>query len=232
MKKTICSGALLVGTVFGGWDDASAQEAPPPAPPAPVPPPAPPAPVPLHTVAPGDTLWTISAARLGSSERWVEIYALNRAILESPDVIEVGQVLRIPSAPVEVPPALLATPSRAAAPGRSSVTASRPAAPSRSRDAVGRSASTRSNTSTAPVRRSPRATGGGDLATIRRCESGGNYQAVSASGKYRGAYQFDVRTWQSVGGSGDPAAASPAEQDARARQLRSQRGSSPWPNCG
>ncbi len=231
MKKTICSGALLVGTVFVGTDGASAQGAPPPAPPAPpapvpppappapVPPPAPPAPVPPHTVAPGDTLWSISAARLGSSERWVEIYALNRAILKNPDVIELGQVLRIPSAPVEVPPALLDAPSKAAAPGRSA-TASRPGPPRRSRDAAGRSASTRSNS------------GGGDLANIRRCESGGNYQAVSPSGKYRGAYQFDVRTWRSIGGSGDPAAASPAEQDARARQLRSQRGSSPWPNCG
>jgi hypothetical protein len=55
---------------------------------------------------------------------------------------------------------------------------------------------------------------------------------VSPSGQYRGAYQFDVQTWQSVGGSGDPAAASPAEQDSRAAALVSQRGSNPWPNCG
>lgn len=74
--------------------------------------------------------------------------------------------------------------------------------------------------------------GGGDLASIRACESGGNYGAVSSSGRYRGAYQFDQQTWESVGGSGDPAAASPAEQDARARALQQQRGSSPWPNCG
>jgi muramidase (phage lysozyme) len=73
---------------------------------------------------------------------------------------------------------------------------------------------------------------GGGLAAIRACESSGNYGAVSANGRYRGAYQFDQRTWQSVGGSGDPAAASPAEQDARAGQLRSQRGANPWPNCG
>ncbi len=73
---------------------------------------------------------------------------------------------------------------------------------------------------------------GGKLGAIRACESGGNYGAVSANGRYRGAYQFDRQTWQSVGGSGDPAAASPAEQDARATQLMSQRGSNPWPNCG
>lgn len=67
---------------------------------------------------------------------------------------------------------------------------------------------------------------------IRACESGGNYSAVSGSGKYRGAYQFDYRTWQSVGGSGDPAQASAAEQDQRAQALYSRRGASPWPVCG
>jgi peptidoglycan endopeptidase LytE len=73
---------------------------------------------------------------------------------------------------------------------------------------------------------------GGALASIRACESGGNYGAVSSGGQYRGAYQFDYQTWASVGGSGDPAAASPAEQDMRAQQLLNRSGSSPWPNCG
>lgn len=69
-------------------------------------------------------------------------------------------------------------------------------------------------------------------AALRHCESSGNYQAVSPSGLYRGAYQFDLSTWASVGGSGDPAMASPAEQDHRAQVLWSQRGASPWPVCG
>jgi hypothetical protein len=76
----------------------------------------------------------------------------------------------------------------------------------------------------------PRA--GGHLASIRACESGGNYAAVSPGGQYRGAYQFDYGTWASVGGSGDPAAASPSEQDMRAARLYQQRGASPWPICG
>jgi hypothetical protein len=67
---------------------------------------------------------------------------------------------------------------------------------------------------------------------LRNCESGGNYQAVSGSGRYRGAYQFDQRTWESVGGVGDPAAAPPEEQDARAKMLYARRGRSPWPVCG
>jgi hypothetical protein len=72
----------------------------------------------------------------------------------------------------------------------------------------------------------------GQLECIRQCESHGDYGAVSASGTYRGAYQFDQTTWEAVGGTGDPAAAPPAEQDLRAQILYEQSGSSPWPNCG
>ena len=67
---------------------------------------------------------------------------------------------------------------------------------------------------------------------LRFCESTDNYQAINPSGVYRGAYQFDFATWQTVGGTGDPAAASPEEQDARARELYARRGHQPWPECG
>ena len=70
------------------------------------------------------------------------------------------------------------------------------------------------------------------LEQIAQCESGGNPRAVSADGQYRGKYQFDESTWQSLGGSGDPAAAPESEQDQRAAQLYRQRGPSAWPNCG
>lgn len=69
-------------------------------------------------------------------------------------------------------------------------------------------------------------------AELRHCEATGNYAVTNFSGKYRGAYQFDVPTWESVGGTGDPAAAAPEEQDLRAALLYQQRGSSPWPFCG
>lgn len=78
----------------------------------------------------------------------------------------------------------------------------------------------------------------GRLASLRACESGGNYRAVSSSGRYRGAYQFDQRTWNSVASRHhsllvglDPAAAHPAQQDLMARALWSERGNQPWPNC-
>ena len=70
------------------------------------------------------------------------------------------------------------------------------------------------------------------LESIAACESGGDPTAVSADGTYRGKYQFDYGTWESVGGTGDPAAAPEAEQDYRAALLYSESGSSPWPVCG
>ena len=70
------------------------------------------------------------------------------------------------------------------------------------------------------------------LQAIAACESGGDPTAVSADGTYHGLYQFDYGTWASVGGSGDPAAASPAEQTYRAALLYSRSGSNPWPICG
>jgi hypothetical protein len=70
------------------------------------------------------------------------------------------------------------------------------------------------------------------LQAIAACESGGDPTAVSADGTYHGLYQFDYGTWASVGGSGDPGAASAAEQTYRAALLYSQSGSSPWPICG
>ena len=70
------------------------------------------------------------------------------------------------------------------------------------------------------------------LQRIAACESGGNPTAVSADGRYRGKYQFSRATWRAVGGTGDPAKATEAEQDHRAAILYRRAGSSPWPNCG
>jgi LysM repeat protein len=177
-------------------------------------------PVHPHTVAAGESLSKISQAELGTPDRWVEIFALNRNIIAGPDLLDVGQVLEVSVAPVTVPADLLASLAPPTAPvalpaGRSAPAVAREATPIQAVASSGGSGG-----------------GGGNLAAIRACESSGNYGAVSADGLYRGAYQFDVQTWQSVGGSGDPASASAAEQDARASQLSAQRGSNPWPNCG
>jgi peptidoglycan hydrolase-like protein with peptidoglycan-binding domain len=69
------------------------------------------------------------------------------------------------------------------------------------------------------------------LARIAQCESGGDPTAVSGTGMYRGKYQFSRTTWAGVGGSGDPAAASEAEQDKRAAMLLKIQGPAAWPVC-
>jgi hypothetical protein len=69
------------------------------------------------------------------------------------------------------------------------------------------------------------------MQAIAQCESGGNPATDTGNGFY-GKYQFTLQTWQSVGGSGNPAQASEAEQDQRAAALYAQAGPSPWPVCG
>jgi hypothetical protein len=62
---------------------------------------------------------------------------------------------------------------------------------------------------------------------LRVCESGDNYSINTGNGYY-GAYQFDLQTWRSVGGTGYPNQAAPLEQDRLARALYRSRGWSPW----
>lgn len=84
------------------------------------------------------------------------------------------------------------------------------------------------------------------LAQLRGCEVRGSahpYSQVSRSGKYRGAYQFDRRTWDAVAATAmrpavgvDPADSPPFVQDAMARALHRQRGGgtrglAAWPVC-
>jgi len=66
-----------------------------------------------------------------------------------------------------------------------------------------------------------------DWYRLRMCESSNNY-AINTGNDHYGAYQFDLSTWHSVGGSGYPNQASAAEQDARALILYRMRGWQPW----
>lgn len=69
------------------------------------------------------------------------------------------------------------------------------------------------------------------LRSIARCESHGDERAVSAGGQYRGLLQFSYSTWASVGGRGDPAAATRWEQWARGVRLYRIGGPGHWPVC-
>ena len=67
-------------------------------------------------------------------------------------------------------------------------------------------------------------------AALAQCESGGNPRAVNPAGYY-GLYQFNLATWHSVGGAGNPIDASPAEQLYRAKLLYKRGGAGQW-GCG
>ncbi len=71
----------------------------------------------------------------------------------------------------------------------------------------------------------------GVWARLAQCESGGNPTAVNPAGPYYGLYQFTASTWASVGGSGLPHQASPAEQTKRAQILQARSGWGQWPAC-
>ncbi len=66
-----------------------------------------------------------------------------------------------------------------------------------------------------------------DWSRLRMCESTNRYPINTGNGYY-GAYQFDLPTWRSVGGTGYPHLATPAEQDHRALYLYRMRGWQPW----
>lgn len=77
----------------------------------------------------------------------------------------------------------------------------------------------------------PPAGTGDTWARLAQCESGGNPRAVSSSGTYRGAFQFSLATWRSVGMSGDPIDHSYGEQLAAAQRLQARSGWGQWPHC-
>ncbi|TNC20033.1 DUF348 domain-containing protein [Georgenia sp. 311] len=103
-----------------------------------------------------------------------------------------------------------------------------PAAPAPS--ASGSSSGSSSGGSATPS--APSGAVSGDVwAALAQCESGGNPTVVSSNGLYHGLYQFSVSTWQSVGGTGLPSQASPAEQTQRAQMLQARSGWGQWPHC-
>jgi hypothetical protein len=70
------------------------------------------------------------------------------------------------------------------------------------------------------------------LRSIAQCESHGNPRAIGGGGRYRGMFQMTFHIWGAVGGRGDPAAASAAEQHYRAALVYTRYGSGQWPVCG
>ncbi len=129
-----------------------------------------------------------------------------------------------------IAPAASSAPTPSCAPGRAAQARHGPAARQarRTRSSQGAQARQARKRWRSPQRRSASP----QLQAIAACESGGNPSAIGGGGAFRGKYQFDYGTWASVGGSGDPAAAPEAEQDAARSALLARSGTSPWPVCG
>ena len=62
------------------------------------------------------------------------------------------------------------------------------------------------------------------------CESGGNW-AIDTGNGYYGGLQFSLGSWQSVGGTGSPAAVTREEQIYRSNLLWKNQGWNSWPGC-
>ena len=88
--------------------------------------------------------------------------------------------------------------------------------------------------SAAPPARASRSRGGAahDVWTaLAACESGGNPDAVSSGGRYHGAFQFSVATWQGLGYPGSPTDHPYAVQLEAAQRLQARSGWGQWPRC-
>jgi LysM repeat protein len=72
--------------------------------------------------------------------------------------------------------------------------------------------------------------GSGVWDRLAACESGGNWNINTGNGYY-GGLQFSLSTWRGVGGSGYPHQASRSEQIKRGKILQVRSGWGQWPAC-
>ena len=159
-----------------------------------------------YTVKSGDTLSEIAQ---DNGADWHELARINN--LNDPDLILIGQTLSLD--------------------GVKKTTAPRKVTTKKVETKKVRKTERKVRTSRSEDRPSTSVSMSAAWRKVAECESGGNPRAVNPAGYY-GLFQFDLQTWRSVGGSGNPAKASAAEQLMRAKKLYSQRGAQPWPVCG
>jgi len=146
-----------------------------------------------YTVKAGDSLSVIAERSYHNQNAWPVLYWANHNRIHWANVIEPGQVLRIPVEPAKIPapPSLLGP-----APAPAAETAAPEAAPQAAPEAAPAAATAQGGADVSSA-----ATPGGSFAqcVIAR-ESGGQSQVMNSSGHY-GLYQFSASTWAAYGGS-------------------------------
>ena len=173
-----------------------------------------------YTVQQGDTLSTIARHVYGTEGDWEGVWWANRHAVADPDLISVGQSLRLPAA---ARVGRYARRARAAAPVPAAPQAPVQAAPAVSTD------------TTAAVPAPPAPSGGSvDWVAIAQCESGGDWAADTGNGFY-GGLQFTEGTWLGYGGgqyASSANLASEGEQIVVAERVLAGQGIGAWPVCG
>ena len=173
-----------------------------------------------YTVRPGDSLSAIAGRVYHNPDAWPVLYWANHSQIRWANVINAGQVLKVPAKPAKIPnaPGLLgpAAPALVTAPAPAAATSVSPAYASAQPAAA--VASTYSG-----------GTPGGSFGScVVARESGGNSQVMNASGHY-GLYQFSESTWVAYGGSaGSFGNASVAQQNQVFANALAQGGQSNW----
>jgi Transglycosylase-like domain/LysM domain len=195
-----------------------------------------------YRVRSGDTLSRIAGRKWGNPGWWPRLWYANRSHVRNPDIIRVGQLLRLPygKAPKHstVVQALAAIPKPPPPPKVHTAAVVRgydgdgdhdgdrsdaPAATHHKRHHHYARAVAQASYSGAP---------GSFQACVIRAESGGNPRAVNPSSGAGGLYQFLPSTWASLGYAaqypGGAQTAPVSVQNAAFQKLYAEAGTSPW----
>ena len=164
-----------------------------------------------YTVRSGDTLSAIAGREYHNQSAWPVLYWANHSTIKWANIIQPGQVLRVPAEPAKIPGApsqLGPAPAPAPAAAPAAAVAQTPAS------SAGTAVSSPVAQSASSAAMYSGGTPGGSFgACVVARESGGNSQVMNSSGHY-GLYQFSASTWAAYGGSSaDFGHASVAEQN-------------------
>jgi Transglycosylase-like domain/LysM domain len=158
-----------------------------------------------YTVRSGDTLSSIAKRYYNRADAWPVIFWANKHQIRWADSIQIGQRLRVPVMPSQIPSAPSATSpvvTRVAAPVQHASAAPYQAPVAQA--PVAPAPVAQAPVAQAPVAQAaPAATYSGG-SSFQQCviarESGGDSQVMNGSGHY-GLYQFSASTWAAYGGS-------------------------------